>query len=172
MAMGHGLYAQVVMIRRRESDIKKEKEKTKKYNFQIQSARLWSWFDIYHEWLEENFRTRGLDFYRKLYQTKLRGDYAKTFQIFGVKIDNAKIIRKVKFQPAELVIKYHQNTSASFCLSSLSPGFHCINDNRAVPALINSTGESLTLQIENCKNIIHFDNAIISNRRKYRVNVT
>ena len=39
MAMEHGLYAQVVMIRRRESDIKKDKEKTKKYNFQIQSAR-------------------------------------------------------------------------------------------------------------------------------------
>ena len=29
MALGNGLYAQVVMIRRRESDGKKEKDKTK-----------------------------------------------------------------------------------------------------------------------------------------------
>ena len=37
--MEPGLYSQVVMIHRRESDDKKEKEKTKKYNFQGQSAR-------------------------------------------------------------------------------------------------------------------------------------
>ena len=37
--MEQGLYAQVVMILRWESDDKKEKEKTKKYNFQGQSAR-------------------------------------------------------------------------------------------------------------------------------------
>ena len=39
MALGNGFYAQVVMIHRRESDNKKEKDKTKIYNFQGQSAR-------------------------------------------------------------------------------------------------------------------------------------
>ena len=46
MAMEHGLYVQVVMIRWRESDDKKEKENTKKYNFQGLSARSRRWFDI------------------------------------------------------------------------------------------------------------------------------
>ena len=64
MSMEQGLYAQVVMIRRRESDDKKEKEKTNKYNFQVQSARSRRCFDIVHEWLEVNFRTREPDFYK------------------------------------------------------------------------------------------------------------
>ena len=59
-------------------------------------------------------------FYRKLYQTKFRGDDTKTFQIFGVPIDNAKITRKVKFHLAAPVMKYHQKTPNSCCLISLS----------------------------------------------------
>ena len=39
MATKQGLYSQVVMIRRKDLDNKKEKENTKKYNFQGQSAR-------------------------------------------------------------------------------------------------------------------------------------
>ena len=39
-AMEQGLYAQVVMIRRRESDNKREKEKTKKCKCQGQSEIL------------------------------------------------------------------------------------------------------------------------------------
>ena len=54
MAMEQGLYAQVGMIRRRESYDKKAKENTKKYNFQGQSARSRRWFDLDHEWLEKN----------------------------------------------------------------------------------------------------------------------
>ena len=52
--------------------------------------------------------TRELDFYRKLYQTKFRGDDSKIFQIFGVPIGNAKITRNVQFHQAEPLIKYHQ----------------------------------------------------------------
>ena len=51
MASESGLYTQVVMIRRRELDDKQEKEKTKKYNFQVQSARTKHFFDLDHEWL-------------------------------------------------------------------------------------------------------------------------
>ena len=39
MAMEQGLYAQAVMIRQKDLDNKKEKENTKKYNFQGKSAR-------------------------------------------------------------------------------------------------------------------------------------
>ena len=41
------------MIRQRESDDKKEKGKTNKYNFQGQSARSRRWFDLDHEWLKK-----------------------------------------------------------------------------------------------------------------------
>ena len=85
--------------------------------------------------------TRELDFYRKLCQTEFRGDYTKTFQIFGVPIGNAEITRKVKFHPAAPVIEYHQKTSNSCFLSSLASEFHRINDNRAVHALANIIAE-------------------------------
>ena len=63
MALENGLYAQVFMILRRELDDIKEKDKTKKYNFQGQSARTKHWFDLDHEWLKENFMTCEPDFY-------------------------------------------------------------------------------------------------------------
>ena len=59
------------MIRQRKSEDKKEREKTKKYNFEGQSARSRHWFDIDHEWLEENFRTREPDFYRNCIKINL-----------------------------------------------------------------------------------------------------
>ena len=61
--MEQGLYALVVIILRRESDDKKEKENTKKYNFKGQSERSRRWFDLDHEWLEEIFRTGEPYFY-------------------------------------------------------------------------------------------------------------
>ena len=51
MAMEQGLYAQVVIILQKESENKKEKKNTKKYNFQVQSARSRCWFNLGHEWL-------------------------------------------------------------------------------------------------------------------------
>ena len=70
----------------------------------------------------------------------------KTHQTFGVPIGNEKITRKVQFRPTAPVIKYQQNTSDSCCLGSLASLFHYINDNRSVPALVNSIEESLTLE--------------------------
>ena len=103
-----------------------------------------------------------------MYQNKFRVDDTKTFQIFGVPIGNAKITRKVLFHPAVPVIKYHQKTSNSCCFSSLAPAFHCINYKSTVPDLVKSIEELLTLEKEDCKNIIHFSNAIMSDRRKIK----
>ena len=63
MAMEQGLYAQVVMICRKDLDNKKENENTKEYNFQGKSARSICWFYIYHEWLVETFSTSEPDLY-------------------------------------------------------------------------------------------------------------
>ena len=81
--------------------------------------------------------TREPDFYIKLYKTKFRGDDTKIFQIFGVPIGNTKITRKVQFHLAAPVIKYHKESSTSFCLSSLASEFHSISDKRSVTILVN-----------------------------------
>ena len=61
--MEQKLYAQVVIILRMESYDKRGNENTKKYKFQGQSERSRCWFDLYHEWLKEDFRTREPYFY-------------------------------------------------------------------------------------------------------------
>ena len=123
MAMEQGLYAQVVMILWKESENKKWKEKTKKYNFQGKSARSRSWFDLDREWLEENPKTREPDFYYKQYQKTFRGDNTKTYKIFGVPIGDAKTTRKIQLCPAASVIKYHQKSFNSFFLVVLHQTF-------------------------------------------------
>ena len=70
--------------------------------------------------------------------TKFRDDITTTYQVFVVPIGDAKITRKLQFHPAAPVIKYHQKTSNSCCLSSLESDFHCISDNRAITDLVNS----------------------------------
>ena len=111
--------------------------------------------------VRETFRTHELDFYRKLYQEEFRGDDKKIYTIFGVPISNAKETRKVQFHPSAPVIKYHQKSSNSCCLSSLASDFRCIKENMDLPALVKSIEKPLTLQTESCKNRIHFVNAIM-----------
>ena len=67
--MIQGFYAQVVTIRQKESENKKDKENTKKYNFQGKSARSRRWFDLDHEFIEEIFRTSETDFYKNFIKT-------------------------------------------------------------------------------------------------------
>ena len=68
------------------------------------------------------------------------------------------------FQPAAPVLKYHQMSCISCCLSSLASAFHGIGDDRALTALVNRIEESLTLQKDKFKNIINFANDIMTNR--------
>ena len=98
MSTEKGLYAQVVMIRQKDSDNKKEKEKKK--NFQGKFTISICWFDIDHEWLEENFRTHEPDFYKKLYQKYIRDHDTKMYKSSVVPIVNAKITENVVFHPA------------------------------------------------------------------------
>ena len=69
--MEQGLYAKLGIIRRKESENKKEN--TKKYNFQGQSAKSRRWLDLYHVWLEEYFRTLEPDFYFKNVSKTIQG---------------------------------------------------------------------------------------------------
>ena len=79
-----------------QKDLKKknEKEITRKYNFQGQSAILIRWFDLDQEWSEEKFSTHEPDFYKKIYQTNIRGQDMKIYQLFVVTIGNTKVKEK------------------------------------------------------------------------------
>ena len=68
-AREQGLYAQVIMIFRKNLNNKKEKEMTNKCNFKAQSARSKRSFDIVHTCLEEIFITRE-SYYQKITPNK------------------------------------------------------------------------------------------------------
>ena len=135
MATEQGLYEKLVMILWKESEDSKGREKTNKYKFQWQSATSRRLSDLDYEWLEENFRTHEPGFHTTS-SKQIMGDVTKTYQIFGVPIDNAKTTRKVQFNPEAPVIKYHLKSYNSCCLSSLVSAFHCIGYYRAVPSIV------------------------------------
>ena len=71
MAMEQGLYAQVVMLRRKDLEfIAANKNKNEaKFKFQGQSARSQGWFYLNFDCIEVNFSTREPDFYKKIFQS-------------------------------------------------------------------------------------------------------
>ena len=71
MALENELYAQVVMILRKQLFDKNEKDKTKKYNFRGQLARTKYWLDFDQEWLKENSMKREPDFYKNYIKLNL-----------------------------------------------------------------------------------------------------
>ena len=85
------------------------------------------------------------DFYKKLYDTKFRGDTTHNYQKFGLPIGNSRMNQQVTFHTEAPLMKYHQKSLNSFCLISLELAFHCIGDNRAVTALVNLIAESFSL---------------------------
>ena len=74
---------------------------------------------------------------KKLYQTNIRGQEIKTYQLYVVPIGSAKITEKIEFHSEAPVLKYHQELSNGCCLSSLASSFHSIVDNRDVTSLEN-----------------------------------
>ena len=52
----------------------------------------------------------------------------KTYKLFEVPIGNTKITEKIEFHPKAPVLKYHQESSNSCCLTSLASAFHIIGE--------------------------------------------
>ena len=65
MATEQGLYAQVIMLHRKDLKIVAiDKNKNEaKFKFQDQSARSQCWFGLEFDWIEVNFITHEPDFY-------------------------------------------------------------------------------------------------------------
>ena len=74
MVMEKWLYAQVIMLR--QDDLKfvaTDKNKNKaKFKFQDQSTRSQWWFDLGLDWIEVNFSTRELDFFKETFSKPQR----------------------------------------------------------------------------------------------------
>ena len=70
MAMEQGLYAQVVMLRRKylKFVVENKNKNEAKFKFQGQSARSQRWFDIDFDWIEVNFNTCQPNFYKKFFK--------------------------------------------------------------------------------------------------------
>ena len=84
MLMEQGLYAQVLMLFRKDFNIT-EANKNKnedEFKFRGQSAISQRWFDLDFDWIEENFSTREPDFYRKMYQRHEETQDTNTFKMF------------------------------------------------------------------------------------------
>ena len=88
MAMDQGLYAQVIMIRRKDLKfVATDKNKNEaKFKFQGQSARSQRWFDLDLDWIEVYFSTREPDLYKKYFQSHDDTQDINTFKFFQVKM--------------------------------------------------------------------------------------
>ena len=61
------IYAQVVNLHRKDLKLISANKNINeaKFKFQGQSVRSQRWFDIHFAWIEVNFSTHDLDFYKK-----------------------------------------------------------------------------------------------------------
>ena len=75
--------------------------------------------------------------------------------------------RKTGFHPEAPVLKYHQESSNSCCLISLSSHFHSIGDNRAVTDIVNCIKQPLTLKKNTFRKIIDFANDIMNKKLRH-----
>ena len=76
--------------------------------FQEQSARSKHWFDLDIEWFEEKFSTREPQFYKRLFQTNIGGQYGITHPIFPVPIRNAKETGEIEYCLQAQLVEYYQ----------------------------------------------------------------
>ena len=91
----------------------------------------------------------------------------KTYQLFLVLISNAKTTEEIEFNPITSLIKYHQELSNIFCLSSLAASIHSIGEMKAATSLANYIEESSTLQSNKFRNRIKLANAIIKDKLRH-----
>ena len=84
MSTEQGLYAQVVMINKKDLKfIAENKNKNEaKFNIQGKSARLRRWFDLEFDLIEVDFSTRQPNLYKKLLQSHANTKDTNTFKCY------------------------------------------------------------------------------------------
>ena len=162
--MEQGLYAQVIMLRRKDLKfVATDKNKNEaKFKFQGQLARSQLWFDLGLDWIEINFSTHEPDLYKKLFQSHDDTQDINKFKLFQVKIGNAKCVESFKFQNDAPILKYCQKSLNSCCFSSLASAFTSINHNKAANDISLRIEKYLKIKIGNC---IDFANDILKRKK-------
>ena len=98
MALETLLYAQVVVIRRKDVKLTGEnKNKNKvKIKFQGHSTRSQRWFKLDFDWIKVNFSTYEFKFYRKLFHNHDNTQDTNTFEIYQLSIGNSKCVENLR----------------------------------------------------------------------------
>ena len=135
--MEQGLYAQVIMLRRKYLKLVAidKKKNEAKFKFQGQYAISQRWFDLDFDCIEVNFSTRETDIYKKLFQSHKDTQDKNTYKSFQVTIGNGKCVETLNFHSDTPILKYFQRSLNSCCFSSLSSDFDSINQNKAANAI-------------------------------------
>ena len=165
MAIEQGLYAQVVMLLRKDLLFDAaDKNKTEyKFKLQGQSARSQLWFDLDLDWIDINFSTREPYFYKKLFQSHDDKQDEDTFKTFPVTIGNAKVVKLFKFKKDAPILSYCKKTLNSCCFSSLASAFAIIKHFKDENSISIRIKESLKIEVGNR---IDFANDIMLNRKR------
>ena len=120
-----GLYAKVVILRRKDLKliaVNKNKNKAK-FKFQGQSARSQRWVDLDFDWIEVNFSTCEPDFYQKLFQSHGGTQDTNKFSLFQFPIGNSKCAETSKLHNDAPILKYCKKSLNICCFISLASEF-------------------------------------------------
>ena len=98
----------------------------------------------------------------------IEGQEMETYQFFLVPIGNAKITEEIDFHPRAPVLKYHQESSNSCCLSSLVSDFHSIGKKRLQLPSKTAFNNHLHLSKISFTNIIEFANAMMKDKFRHK----
>ena len=133
MAMEQGLYAQVVMISRKDLKfIAANRNKNEaKFKFQGKSAISQSWFDLDFDWIEANLITHDTDLNKEKFQIHDDTQDKNTFKIFQVPTGNIKCVQNFMFHNDVPMLKHLQKLLNISCLSSLALYFASIEQTKA-----------------------------------------
>ena len=62
-------------------------------------------------------------FYKRLFQSKTKGQSGSKYSTFPVTIGNEKGTGEIEYYPKDPLVEYHQNYSNVYCFSSLASAF-------------------------------------------------
>ena len=126
MATEQGLYAQVIMLHRKDLNTAEENKNKTRIN---SSSRLSLPDQLDFNWIRENFSTHEPYLYNKIFQKSDGTQDTNTFKMFVVPIGNAKKRgeNEISLHIDSTMLKYRQNTPNSCCFSSSTLAFESIN---------------------------------------------
>ena len=91
--------------------------------FQGQSARSKHSFDLDIDWIEEKVSTIEPQFYKKLFQSNIKGQSGSKYPTFPITIINARGTGEIEYNPKATLVEYHKNALNGCCFSSLASSF-------------------------------------------------